>query len=136
MVSIIFTYVSYILLSLVGSRKNILFRAAEYQSSASQHRLNQPPSQNAGLQAANAAQLKVKLSNLKKRVKGDTITMEATLFYFSKSGATAKKVKFGVSYTILTDIRSVIEGSAFTCPKEILRIGSCKISVRPCRKQT
>ena len=66
--------------------------AAEYQSTASQHRLNQPPTLNVGLQAANTAKLEAKISNLKKQVKGDTITMEATLFYFPKNGATAKKV--------------------------------------------
>jgi hypothetical protein len=52
---------------------------------------------NAGLQAANAAKLKAKISNLKKQVKGDTITMEATLFYFPKNGAAAKKVVVHVS---------------------------------------
>ena len=64
---------------------------------ASQHQLNQPPTLNAGLQAANAAQLKAKISNLKKQVKGDTITMEATLFYYPKSGAAAKKVDSDIS---------------------------------------
>ena len=54
---------------------------------------------NARLQAANAAQLKAKIYNLKKQVKGDIITIEATLFYFPKSGAIAKKVNFHVSYT-------------------------------------
>lgn len=88
---------------------NILSRAAEYQSTASQHRLNQPPTLNAGLQAANASQLKAKISNLKKQVKGDTITMEATLFYFPKSGAAAKKVNSWVSYncSFLTDVLSL-----------------------------
>ncbi|KAF8236377.1 hypothetical protein L208DRAFT_1252486, partial [Tricholoma matsutake] len=37
--------------------------------------------------------LKAKISNLKKQVKGDTITMEATLFYFPKSVAAAKKAQ-------------------------------------------
>jgi len=60
---------------------------------ASQHCLNQLPTLNAGLQATNAAQLKVKLSTLKKQVKGDMITMEVTLFYYPKSGTAAKKVK-------------------------------------------
>jgi hypothetical protein len=58
---------------------------------------NQPPMLNAGLQAANAAQLKAKISNLKKQVKGDTITMEATLFYYPKSSAAAKKVDSDIS---------------------------------------
>lgn len=52
---------------------------------------------NAGLQAANAAQLKTKISNLKKQVKGDTITMEAMLFYYPRSGAAAKKVDSDIS---------------------------------------
>ena len=71
----------------------IFSRAAEHQSTASQHQLNQPPTLNAGLQATNAAQLKAKISNLKRQVKADVITVEATLFYFPKSGAAAKKVK-------------------------------------------
>lgn len=77
---------------------SILSRAAEYQLMVLQHQLNQPPMLNAGLQAANAAQLKAKISNLKKQVKGDTITMEATLFYFPKSGAAAKRLSFYLSW--------------------------------------
>ncbi|GLB37946.1 hypothetical protein LshimejAT787_0409970 [Lyophyllum shimeji] len=73
--------------------ETILSRASEHQSTASQHRLNQPPSLNAGLQAANAAQLKAKIATLKKQVKGDTITMEATLFYYPKNGTSAKKAQ-------------------------------------------
>ena len=86
------------------SAGSILSQAAEYQSTASQHRLNQPPTLNAGLQAANAAQIKAKISNLK-QVKGDTITMEATLFYFPKNGVAAKKVNSCISYScsFLTD---------------------------------
>jgi hypothetical protein len=80
---------------------SILSHAAEFQSTTSEHQLNQLPTLNAGLQAANAAQLKAKISNLKKQVKGDTVTMEATLFYFPKSGAAAKKVKLYVSYMYL-----------------------------------
>ncbi|KAF8813245.1 hypothetical protein BYT27DRAFT_7251131 [Phlegmacium glaucopus] len=75
---------------------DILSHAAKYQSTTSQHWLNQPPTLNAGLQAANAAQLKAKIFNLKKQVKGDTITMEVTLFYFPKSGAAARKLMLTV----------------------------------------
>lgn len=70
----------------------ILSRAAHYQSTASQHRLNQPPKLNAGLQAASAAQIKNKLAVLKKQVKADTITVESALYYYPKSGGVAKKV--------------------------------------------
>ena len=70
----------------------VVSRAAQYQSTASQHRLNQPPTLNAGLQAANAAQVKNKLATLKKQAKADTVTAEATLYYYPKNGAVAKKV--------------------------------------------
>ena len=69
---------------------------------ASQHQLNQPPTLNAGLQAANTAKVKAKISDLKKQVKGDTITMEATLLYFPKNGAAAKKVSSSVFRTLFT----------------------------------
>lgn len=71
----------------------IISRAAHHQSTASQHRLNQPPTLNAGLQATNAAQIKNKIATLKKQVKADTITAEATLYYYPKNGGVAKKVK-------------------------------------------
>lgn len=66
--------------------------AADFQSTASDHCLNQPSCLNTGLQAAHAASIKVKVSNLKKQAKNDTLTMEATLFYYPKNGAAAKKV--------------------------------------------
>lgn len=76
----------------------ILSRAREYQSTASQHRLNQPAKLNDGLLAANAAKLKEKISHLKKQgARGDTITMEATLYYYPKNGAGAKKVAVCIS---------------------------------------
>jgi hypothetical protein len=67
-------------------------RTGDFQSTASQHRLNQPNPLNAGLQAANAASLKAKMSNLKKQVKSDTLMVEAILFYYPKNGGAAKKV--------------------------------------------
>lgn len=77
---------------------SILSRAREYQSTASQHRLNQPVKLNAGLQAANATKINDKISYLKRQgAKGDTITMEATLFYYPKNGAGAKKVAVRIS---------------------------------------
>lgn len=45
-----------------------------------------------GLQAANAAQIKNKLATLKKQAKADTVTAEATLYYYPKNGGVAKKV--------------------------------------------
>jgi hypothetical protein len=68
-----------------------LERSADYQASASQHRLNQPSKRlNPGLQAAVAK--KESLSALKKLSKSESVTVESTLHIFPLKGGNSKKV--------------------------------------------
>ncbi|KAH0584831.1 hypothetical protein H2248_008109 [Termitomyces sp. 'cryptogamus'] len=71
----------------------ILSRTAIFQASANQHRLNQPMTKNKGLQAAEAARIKAKITCLQKQAKADVVTVEATFFYYPKNGNAAKKAQ-------------------------------------------
>ncbi|KAG5724473.1 hypothetical protein E4T56_gene6509 [Termitomyces sp. T112] len=71
----------------------ILSRTAIFQASANQHRLDQPMTKNKGLQAAEAARIKAKITCLQKQAKADVVTVEATFFYYPKNGNAAKKAQ-------------------------------------------
>ncbi|KAG6876416.1 hypothetical protein C0992_013039 [Termitomyces sp. T32_za158] len=108
------------------STDDILSRAAIFQASANQHRLNQPATKNKGLEMANAAHLKSKITSLQKQAKADVVTVEATLFYYPKNGTAAKKAQLLPNYkkyfgtdpakSLLDGTRSILEKSWLATP--------------------
>ncbi|KAG6883407.1 hypothetical protein C0993_006361 [Termitomyces sp. T159_Od127] len=103
-----------------ASTDEILSRAAIFQASANQHRLNQPITKNKGLEAADAARIKAKISSLQKQAKADVVTVDATLFYYPKNGTAAKKAQLLPDYKKYfgTDsAKSLLEGTRNTLEK-------------------
>ncbi|KAG5346230.1 hypothetical protein C0989_000880, partial [Termitomyces sp. Mn162] len=98
----------------IMSTDEILSRTAIFQASANQHHLNQPATKNKGLEAADAAHIKAKITSLQKQAKADVVTVNATLFYYPKNGTAAKKVFFPhISNHTNTDCY-IYEGTATT----------------------
>ncbi|KAG5733260.1 hypothetical protein E4T56_gene14814, partial [Termitomyces sp. T112] len=95
------------------STDEILSRTAIFQASANQHHLNQPATKNKGLEAADAAHIKAKITSLQKQAKADVVTVNATLFYYPKNGTAAKKAQLLPDYKkyFSTDsAKSLLEG--------------------------
>jgi hypothetical protein len=119
-------------------KNSIISRARTYQASASQHRLNQRPIPNVGLQAANAAQVKANIALLRSQQssKGDIITVEATLYIFPKNGANAKKVCFFLSLFLSSLLMPLFLGPASTSIEEVPWIRSRKHDFEPHANRT
>lgn len=101
------------------SADEILSRAAIFQASANQHHLNQPTTRNKGLELAEAARIKAKITSLQKQGKADVITVEATLFYYPKNGTAAKKVMI-ISYIYTLTDHCVCRLSFYLTTRSIL----------------